>query len=69
MYSSEMMVLTFVAGVMVGIVMKWLCAVASAAGAKQIAEEREKNDPANWWKYGGDPYGKSMYDDPDEERR
>lgn len=31
--------------------------------ARQAEEEKEKNDPANWWKFGGDPFGKSNYRD------
>lgn len=36
----------------------WHCGIKSAS--KELLkheEEKDRRDPANWWKYGGDPYG------------
>lgn len=43
-------------------------AIRNAKGlAKQQEEEKERNDPANWWKYGDDPFGKSIYEKDDKD--
>jgi hypothetical protein len=34
--------------------------------AEKAEEERARNDPANWWKYGGDPHEKSNYDEDED---
>jgi hypothetical protein len=28
----------------------------TAKQVRKMEEDREKRDPANWWKYGGDPF-------------
>ena len=36
----------------------WRCGLKAASREMlQHEEEKERRDPANWWKYGGDPYG------------
>jgi uncharacterized membrane-anchored protein YhcB (DUF1043 family) len=35
---------------------------------KKTEEQRERNDPANYWKYGGDPFGHLYKDDQDDDR-
>lgn len=61
----------FVAGIAVTVILNEITmrrAIKNAKGlAKQQEEEKDRNDPANWWKYGGDPFDKSTYDKDDKE--
>lgn len=59
----------FVAGTVTGVIVSLYLLRrgmrAVFAEIKKTEEEKEKQDPANWWKYGGDPYGRSNYDTDD----
>lgn len=52
-----------IAGLLIAMVAQG-CGIKSAIKESHKAdEEKEKNDPANWWKYGGTPPGMEAWDE------
>lgn len=66
--------LSFIIGVFVGVV---ACFLVHRMAFRQVfgdvkrleresERQRRENDPANWWKYGRDPFEESVYDSDEE---
>lgn len=54
-------VIAFALGMAAGFLLTlfvWHCGIKTASKEfLKHEEEKERRDPANWWKYGGDPHG------------
>jgi hypothetical protein len=46
--------LCFIAGILATVF--FLAMGENSQESKRREEEKERNDPANWWKHGGDPF-------------
>lgn len=56
MWTNTDMVVCFLSGIVISIIAFGLLVVQTSKNIKKNVEDEEKNDPANWWKFGGDPY-------------
>lgn len=60
-------------GVLVALAIQHMSAKSDARAIgkeiRKIEEEKERRDPANWWKYGGNPFDSNYDQDDDDDHR